>query len=192
MTFHTYEDWGIIPMVDDAPLLEAFTGAAVVQWHGNIERQLLEKIEKSEKERNFPYADKVRKFLQIWRDNELTGSINREQVETLKAACDILAVDSWNLSNYFSNLQTQLRRLIASVEELPTFDQENEPGGPAGGMGTPGGPPPDFGPEDEAPEMDASGKPLDPAQGDNGAPEEQDIDGALKAMQGSGQGQPAV
>lgn len=175
--FHSYEDWGLIS--SQIPrLLEAYSGVAVVQWYGNIERQVLEKIEDAEQNRNFPYADKLRQFLKIWRENELTGSINREPIEALKAATDILAADDWNLQNYFSNLSSQLRKLIASVEELPAFNDE-EPPMPAG-RGAAGSPPPEFGPEKDGPTMGPDGEP-DPATGDTGGPTDEQGDEALDA-----------
>ena len=118
MSYHDYESFGCLDFNQRDPiLLEAYSGTAIVQWYGNIERQLGRLLDDAEKGRNWPYADKVREFLRIWRDNEITGSLNRETLDILKSAADVLAVDSWNLKNYFSNLRDQLRKLIAS--ELP-------------------------------------------------------------------------
>jgi hypothetical protein len=181
--FHDYESYGVLDFNhQDAVLLEAYSGTAIVQWYGNIERQLGRLLEDAEKGRNWPYADKVREFLRIWRDNEITGSINREQIDILKSASDVLAVDSWNLKNYFSNLRDQLRKLIASEEELPRdLDMNaNDPmrGGGGGGRGAP---PlnPEFGPEGQPP--GANGEPPMPQ---DGQPPNAGAD------QGPGQGQP--
>lgn len=133
-------------------LLEAWRGDAIVMWYGNIERQLERVLEEQEATRNFPYADKIRAFLQTWRANEITGSLNRETLELLKTAAQMLSVDKWNLKNYFSVLRDQLNRLIASEEELPRgIDTDENPS--MGGIGGRGAPPmsPDFGPEEEAP-----------------------------------------
>jgi hypothetical protein len=171
--YHDYESMG--RQLDfsqrDAALLEAYSGTSIVQWYGNIERQLSGLLDDAEKGRNWVYADKVREFLRVWRDNEITGSLNRETLDILKSASDMLAVDPWNLKNYFSNLRDQLRKLVASEEELPRdMDMNaNDPmkGGGGGGGGR-GAPPmsPDFGPQDDAP-----GEGGDAANGDLPPPE---------------------
>lgn len=154
-TFHDYESYGTLNLSTRQPvLLEQFSGAAVVGWHGKIERQLVNLLDDAEKGRNFVYGDKLREFLRIWRQNEITGSINRETLDTLKAASDVLAVDNWNLQSYFSSLRDQLRILVASEEELPRgIDMnQNDPG--AGGPSMGGGAPPmspEFGPEKDMP-----------------------------------------
>jgi len=153
-TYHDYESMGLLDLsIRRAELVEAFAGTAVVGWHGKIERQLVNLLNDAEKGRNYAYADKVREFLKIWRANEITGSINRETLEILKSAADILSVDQWNLSAYFGSLKDQLKVLIASEEQLPrgAEDTGNEPF--AGGGGGGGAPPmaPSFGPDEEAP-----------------------------------------
>ena len=153
-TFHDYESMGFLDLSTRRPeLMEAFAGTAIVAWHGKIERQLVNLLNDAEKGRNYAYADKIREFLKIWRANEITGSINRETLEILKSASDILSVDQWNLSAYFGSLKDQLKVLIASEEQLPRGMEEpgNEPF--AGGGGGGGAPPmaPSFGPEEEAP-----------------------------------------
>lgn len=154
MSYHDYESFGCLDFNQrDCALLEAYSGTAIVQWYGNIERQLGRLLDDAEKGRNWPYADKVREFLRIWRDNEITGSLNRETLDILKSASDVLAVDSWNLKNYFSNLRDQLRKLVASEEELPRDLDMNANDPMKGGGGGRGAPPmsPDFGPQDGAP-----------------------------------------
>jgi hypothetical protein len=169
--YHDYESFGVLNFnVQNPVLLEAYSGTAIVQWYGNIERQLGRLLDDAEKGRNWPYADKVREFLRIWRDNEITGSLNREQIDILKSASDVLAVDSWNLKNYFSNLRDQLRKLIASEEELPRDLDMNANDPMAGGGGGRGAPPmnPEFGPEPNAPGTD--GQPPDLEAGDPNNP----------------------
>lgn len=173
--FHDYESMGCMNFNQEAPaLLEAFSGTAIVQWYGNIERQLGRLLADAEKGRNFPYADKLRKFQQIWRDNEITGSMNREVLDVLKSSADVLGVDNWNLSNYFSNLRDQLRKLIASEEELPR-DLDMNANDPMRGMGGGGrGAPPmsnDFGPEEKPPgEENSQDIEAPPLEGDGQQP----------------------
>jgi len=150
---HDYESLGYINWRQPRPpLLETYSGTSIVAWHGKIESQLRNLLNDAEKGRNYPYADKIREFLKIWRANEITGSINREILETLKAAADMLSVDNWNLSSYFQSLRDALKVLLASEEELPrdTDMNQNDPyAGGGGGGGGGGGPPmsPAFGPE---------------------------------------------
>ena len=177
--FHDYESFGCLDFSIRRPdLCEAFSGTAIVAWHGKIERQLVNLLADAEKGRNFPYADKIREFLKIWRANEITGSINRETIEILKSAADILSVDQWNMAAYFGSLKDQLKVLIASEEQLPRGMEEpgNEP--MAGGGGGGGAPPmaPSFGAEDEKPGGDTGmsgggggGSPMPPAPGEEGA-----------------------
>lgn len=153
-TVHDYESMGRIRFDNREPeLLETYSGTSIVQWHGKIERQLVNMLADAEKGRNFTYADKIREFLKIWRSNEISGSINRETLETLKSASDMLSVDTWNLASYFSSLRDQLRVLIASEEELPRGVDMNQNDPFAGGGGGGGAPPmaPAFGPEEEPP-----------------------------------------
>jgi hypothetical protein len=174
--YHDYESMGqhLDFSQRDCALLEAYSGTSIVQWYGNIERQLSGLLDDAEKGRNWPYADKVREFLRVWRDNEITGSLNRETLDILKSASDMLAVDPWNLKNYFSNLRDQLRKLVASEEELPRdLDMNaNDPMKGGGGGGGRGAPPmnPEFGPQDEPPGGDAGGADLPPPEGN---PEDQ-------------------
>lgn len=170
-TFHDYESMGTVDFNLCRPaLVESYSGTAVVQWYGNIERQLHNMLTDQDKSKNYPYADKLRKFLEIWRANEITGSINRETLDIIKAASDVLAVDNWNLANYFSNLRDQLRKLIASEEQLPRGMDMDQNDPMAGGMGGRSAPPlsPDFGPEKDAP--GAGGPDVPPS--DTAAPEE--------------------
>lgn len=156
-TFHDYESLGCNMFARATPVvLESYAGTQVVQWHGRIERQLVNLLGDADKGRNWDYANKIREYLKIWRNNELTGSINRETLDTLKASADILAVDSWNLASYFSNLRDQLRVLVASEEELPRgmdMNQNDPMAGPSGAGGGGGAPPmsPSFGPDKDMP-----------------------------------------
>ena len=151
--FHDYESYGTFDWNRQSPLLlEVYSGTSIVQWYGNIERQLGRLLDDAEKGRNWPYAEKIRKFREIWRENEITGSMNRETLDVLKTGSDVLGVDNWNLSNYFSTLRDQLRKLIASEEELPR-DMDMNGNDPMAGMrgAGRGAPPmsPQFGPEGE-------------------------------------------
>jgi hypothetical protein len=120
--FDDYESWGQFQHPTDCTLLEAYSGVSAVSWYGSIERQLVGMEQTYKSARNEPYAVKIHTFLQTWRDNQITGSINRETIEVLEAATEQLAVDPWRLANYFSNLRDQLRKLIASMEEMPLGD----------------------------------------------------------------------
>ena len=152
-TFHSYDDMAAAHPTGYIP--EAYSGQNIVQWYGNIERQLTRMLEENEASRNFVYADKLRQFIKTWRENEVTGSLNRDTLQILKTATEQLAVDSWNLANYFSNLRDQLRKLLASEEELPRGGDEldSKMGGPGGGAGGGSLPPmsPDFGPDKNMP-----------------------------------------
>lgn len=168
---HDYESLGFIDWHRARPCLtETYSGKNIVKWHGKIEGQLKNLLDDAEKGRNYPYADKLREFLKIWRANEITGSINREVIETLKAAADMLSVDNWNLNSYFMNLRDELRVLLASEEELPRdvdMNQNDPYAGGGGGGGGGGGPPmnPSFGPDDKP-----GGGMEGPGGGEGGAP----------------------
>ena len=143
-TVHDYESlWRIH---SPAVQCEAFRGVDVVRWHSQVERSLVDFIEKYEGARNAPYVDKLRVFLKQWRDNRLDGSINRETIELLLKPAEILAVDKWNLDRFFMGVRDGLYVLIASEEELPRLPAENSRPAPkaAGGRLS------DFGPEKTA------------------------------------------
>lgn len=162
-TFHDYESMGCVDFTRHMPpLFETYSGVEIIKWHGRIADQLVKLLEEAEKGRNFVYADKIREFLKTWRANEITGSINRETLEILKAAADILGVDNWNLRSYFSSLATQLKVLIGSEEQLPRDVDlsQNEPLAGTGGGGR-GAPPmsPAFGPQGKPEEAPPGGMP---------------------------------
>ncbi len=183
MNIHDYESFGMLSSFDRSKpsLCEAYSGAQIVGWYGNIQHQVERVLDEQEASRNYVYADKLRQFLKVWRENEIDGSMNRETLEVLKTACEMLSVDEWSLRNYFSALRDQLRKLIASEEELPRgvdMDQNADFLGGGGGGGS--APPlnPDFGPE-EKPPGDLGGAPgaqpgVQPAAGSDAA-----IDSAL-------------
>lgn len=161
----------------------------MVGWYGQIERQLVNTVNRFQTARNFEAKSQAQVALDIWRKNELTGSINTDTVRTLLAMAEPLAVTSWTESNYFASLRDSLRRLIASQEELPPTDYgppERRSRRPAGGGGgslgadrkllaqhaeeeeaaEPGPETPepsqDFGPEPEPGQrVDAEGKPIE-------------------------------
>lgn len=101
------------------PVIESYMGSDIVVWQGNIERQIEKFISTYNANRNQAYVDKLREFLAVWRKNQITGSMNQETIAALENVAQILAVDNWQLSNYFSNLRDRLRTLQASEEELP-------------------------------------------------------------------------
>lgn len=151
---HDYESLWRRP-IKLVPVIESFKGTDIVRWHGAIERQLTQLITDYEDARNYEYVDKLNKFRQIWRNNAISGSINREVLDVLLAASDMLAIDPWPLENYFSTLRDSLRVLIASEEELPRMSSGAHPMS-AGGGGSPSlskmkMPTSDFGPEKEPP-----------------------------------------
>ncbi len=150
---HSYEDMGVTFAAEDRPpLLEAYSGEQIVAWWGNIERQLQRMIDKYEDSRNSAYVDKLRAYLQTWRENQISGSINRETLDPIESSANLLSVDSWKLNNYFGNLRDQIRKLIASEEQLPRTPSpaDRKPPRPSGGP-----PPSSFGPgaggEEDAP-----------------------------------------
>lgn len=114
--------------VRDNHLVEVYSGEGIVGWHGNIERQLDRMLTTYEAARNRPYTDKLATYLKIWRGSPLSGSINIEDVNTLASGAEVLAVDNWNLKDYFSNLRDQLNKLKASEEELPRSAAGIQPG----------------------------------------------------------------
>lgn len=204
-TVHDYESLAFIDFRRHKPeIVEAFAGTDIVKWYGRMERQLVNLLTDAEKGRNFTYADKLREFLKIWRANEITGSINRETLEVLKAAADVLSVDQWDMAAYFGSLRDQLRVLIASEEQLPRgADMGNEP--MAGGMGGGAGAPPmspSFGPEEGAPGGESApggpggpgGPPMEGPEGAGGAggqmPGEEPVPGEEEAP-GAEPGAPA-
>ncbi len=125
---------------------EAYKGTAIVGWQGRIERQLQDFVSENTEARNYEYADKLRAFLELWRQNSLNGSLNVETIETLLAATQVSAVDTWRYQGYFSNLRDQLRKLKASVEELPLTDRVDP-----SMRGPSSSPPSSFGPSESPP-----------------------------------------
>lgn len=117
-------------------LCERYAGKDVVGWYGRIERQLADLATKYEENGQKDDAAKVSAFLKTWRGNEITGSINREVLDVLKAGSEILAVDSsFQSTRYFSALRDSIRKLIADAEELPPMGAEDSFSKPAGSMG---------------------------------------------------------
>lgn len=139
-------------------VLEAYSGTSIVAWYGNIERQLVGMEDEYKSIKNQEYADKIHTFLLTWRDNPIPGSINVEVLQVLEAACAQNAVDPWKLANYFSNLRDQMRKLIASQEELPLDTQPQ----PTGRRKSKPQPPSDFGPTAEAPGGEGAVAPVEP------------------------------
>jgi hypothetical protein len=135
-------------------LWESRLGTDIVDWQGTIERQIVKKIEEYEESKNPDYANKLREYLKVWRANTLTGSVNVETLNVLLSATDMLAVDGWKQSDYFSNLRDRIRVLKAEAEQLPPVPDEAP--GPRNkprlvGQSTMGAPSTDFGPQREKP-----------------------------------------
>ena len=112
----------------ERPIVEVYSGEGIVGWWGNIERQIDRMLATYEAARNRPYTDKLSTYLKIWRGSPLSGSINVEDINTLVSGAEVLAVDNWNLKDYFSNLRDQLNKLKASEEELPRDASGIQPG----------------------------------------------------------------
>lgn len=163
---HTFEDMEFNRMqaaTRTPVIMEGYSGQKIVQWAGQIERQMQTMLKEQEAANNHSYSDKVRTYLEIWRKNEITGSLNRETLDVLQAPLAVLAVDDWSLANYFSNLRDRLRTLIAAEEELPR-DMDGAGEEPMRGSSGGRGAPPmgnSFGPEDEAPPGTEEAPPAD-------------------------------
>lgn len=181
-TFYDYESMGTVALPESLvpPLVEAYSGSSIVSWYGMIEDQLQRMLDDQEASRNFENADRIRAFLNTWREHEITGSINLEQIDPLKSAAEQQASVKWPLRNYFSSLRNQLRKLIASEEELPRGVDQNQLDPMGAGLGR-GAPPmsPDFGPDEEQPadlDLGAEGVEPPPEEGaPGGAPEDKII-----------------
>jgi hypothetical protein len=177
-TFTDYESMGRIHLLENVePVVqEAYSGQSIVNWYGNIETQLQAKLDDQEASRNYENADRLRAFLNTWRENEITGSISIDSIEPLKAAAEQQASAKWNMRNYFSSLRNQLRKLVASEEELPRGTEGGLDPMSGGGGGSMGGAPPmspDFGPEESAPgdlEGALGGEGMPPEGGPEGEP----------------------
>lgn len=178
-TFHSFDEMAQANAAPDTcPVLEAFSGTSIVRWYNNIKYKLRDMIQKQEANRNDEYADLLRTYANIWERNPITGSINRETLDLLKASSEPYAKMDWNQQSFFVGLATSLDELIADQEALPTGvdTEQNMPS--AGGAGA-SMPPlsPDFGPGQEPPpgaegqpgaEPGAEGQPG--AEGEEGFP----------------------
>lgn len=151
-THHSYEDWAAGAAAPELDLLEAFSGSSIVRWWNQVKFKLGKMVDEQEANRNDEYARLIRTFLNTWEANPITGSINRETLEILKAAAGPMAVMKWTVASYFEGLSTSLDELIADQEQLPAGVPTDQNQGMAGGAGS-SLPPlnPSFGPEGEAP-----------------------------------------
>lgn len=150
----SYEDWGVASQQKPAaPVLEAFSGTDIVRWYNTIKFKLRDMITKQEANRNQEYADLLRTYANTWESNAITGSINREVIELLKAAAEPYSKMDWNQQSFFVGLVTSLDELLADQEQLPTGVDTEQNMPMAGGAGA--SMPPmgnDFGPGQEPPE----------------------------------------
>ncbi len=153
-TLHDYESMGAIQNIEEAqvPVLETLSGSQVVSWASMIEDFLQRKLDDQEAARNYENADRLRAFLNTWRDNELTGSISVDQLRPLKAAAEQASAIKSALRPIFTSILRNLRKLIADEEELPRgIDQNANDPMAGGGMGAAPPMSPDFGPDKEKP-----------------------------------------
>jgi hypothetical protein len=151
-TFHSFEDMAQANEApESAPILEAFSGSAIVRWYNTIKFGLKEKIAKQEANRNQEYAALLRTYSNLWDSNPITGSMNVETVKLLKAASEPYATMDWNEQKYFVGISTSLDELLADQEALPNGvdTEQNMPMAGGGGSMPPMGT--DFGPEQNAP-----------------------------------------
>lgn len=159
-TFHSYEDiaWANAAQ-ESAPVHEAFAGSSIVRWYNTIRFGLKEKIAKQEANRNQEYAALLRTYSNLWDKHAITGSMNVETIQLLKAAAEPYATMDWNEQKYFVGIVTSLDELLADQEAFPSGadTEQNMPmvGGGAGGppLGT------DFGPEKNTPPGMGGGAP---------------------------------
>lgn len=137
-------------------IIEAYAGADIVQWWGTILGQLRDMKERTEENGNEEYATRLAKFIRTWEENELTGSMNIESIRNLKTASEWAGAMDWNFANYFETLTNWLRRLTASIEQLPTTPPPKQSSKPSGGGASAAMEPErepavnQFGPEEEA------------------------------------------
>lgn len=164
-TFHSFEDMARANEASEtAPVLEAFSGSAIVRWYNTVKFGLKEKIAKQEANRNQEYAALLRTYSNLWDENAITGSMNVETLKLLKASAMPYATMDWNEQKYFIGIVTSLDELLADQEAPPggvDMDQ-NMPMAGGGGSTPPMGT--DFGPEETAPPG------LGGAGGEEGAP----------------------
>jgi hypothetical protein len=198
-TFHSFEEMAQANAAPDSlPVLEAFSGPAIVRWYNTMKYKLRDMIRKQEANRNDEYADLLRTYSNTWEAHPISGSMNREVLELLKAAAEPYAKMDWNQQSFFIGLGTSLDELIADQEALPTGvdTEQNMPmaGGAGGSM-----PPlnPDFGPEEAPPPgMGGEGEPGAPGA-EGGAPGgevpvEPGAPGAMPPGGEAGPGQPGA
>ncbi len=178
--FHSFEEMAQANAAPDTcPVLEAFSGPAIVRWYNTMKFKLRDMIRKQEANRNDEYADLLRTYSNTWEAHPITGSMNREVLELLKAAAEPYSKMDWNQQSFFIGLGTSLDELIADQEALPTGvdTQQNMPmaGGAGGSM-----PPlnPDFGPEESPP----------PGMGGEGEPGAEGAGGEVPVQPGAAPG----
>ncbi len=170
MARFSYEDMSVSQVPEAQDLLEAFSGSSIVAWSTKIRYKLLKMADDQDNNRNAEYAQLIRNFLNTWQANPITGSINRDTLEILKAAAEPLSLMNWNQASYFQGLVGSLDELIADQEQLPTgvpTDQNNEFQGGAGMSMPPMGD--EFGAQKEPP---PGGEEAPGAEGDLGKPGE--------------------
>jgi len=128
---HSYDDMALLEEISVVPaeLTEGWRGTDLVKWQSRLLTQMQDMIAKYTKLKNTEYVDKLSNVLKIWKDNPISGSVNVEDLKILQAATSQLASDDWKLQKYFRNIETNIRAIVASEEELPRMPDENA--GPA-------------------------------------------------------------
>lgn len=171
-TFHSFEDMARANEASEpSPVLEAFSGSAIVRWANTIKYGIKEKIAKQEANRNQEYAALLRTYANLWDQNPITGSMNVETLKLLKAAAEPYATMDWNEQKYFVGIVTSLDELLADQEALPNGvdTEQNMPMAGGGGSLPPMGT--DFGPEQGAPPGMGGAEEAPPGGGAAGGPE---------------------
>ena len=123
---HSYEDIAALEeSLNKEYVVEGWRGTDLVKWQSRLLMQMQDMVDKYSKVKNQEYVDKLQSIIKTWKDNQITGSVNVEDVKILQAAAGQLAADDWKLQKYFRNVETNLRAIIASEEELPRVPEEN-------------------------------------------------------------------
>ena len=157
----SYEDLGHIDYRRHRPsVLEAYNGADIVAWHDTIGRQIEAMAEEASEGNNVEYHRLLMKFLTEWETNEPTGSLNIEVIQLLQNAASWASQLPWNFKSYFASLNNQLKRLVASIQSLPTVPM-NPPEKKKGGRRAAPQPDDDHGPDMFGPEPTEKPSPED-------------------------------
>lgn len=114
---------------------EAYRAADMVTWYGRIERQITDMLDAARDDNNVQSIDFLNTVRGKWLDHPIDANMNIEDLEALETAVSWPAKIEWQHKKYFSVLKDQLRRVLASTQELPTVPMDQG----KGGKGQPGG-----------------------------------------------------